>query len=417
MLRGRLEQAQVGGLWLFGAVCLLSIALQNVAFLGLAAWVGLAIAQGRAKDLRPPFWAWLYLPFLAWALYASALSENSAHSLLTWRKWLLIAVAVYAWAVLKDRPRALQATLGSTLFFSALTCLGASLIALGKPAWAWMHGAGLHELLGQWTQRGDWRAVSGSGGYMVLGTGTMLMLAFFAGLASAEAKWRRPLPLACLAALALGLLLTQTRSAWMGAGVALLVLAILARWWRGLLWGMALALALFDLPGNPIVKRVEDGLRFEEASTRERWFMQHAADRISRLRPWTGVGDALEGFEKDGQHVEGWYVRVQKPAALYWGFPLDVEQGHLHSNARQILVMYGKPARWALGAFALLLLLLAFQGLGSAPGPARGLLAALLAFGVNGMNEYNLGSFQSGFTLCFLIGLGLAAIAAARRAA
>ncbi len=398
-------------------MCLLSIALQNLAFVGMAAWVALALWSGRPRDLRPPFWAWVYVPFLAWSLYASTQSENAAHSLVTWRKWLLVVVACYAWAVLKDRPRALKATLGATLFFSALWCGGAALIAMSKPAWAWAQGGEWRELLRQWTQRGEWRAVSGSGGYMVLGTGAMLMLSFFAGLASAEAEWRKPLPLACLAALALGLLMTQTRSAWMGAGVALLMLALVARWWRGLLWGLALGLAFFNLPGNPITKRLEDGLRFEEGSTRERWFMQHAAERISAQRPWTGVGDALESFDLGGKRVEGWYVRVQRPAALYWGFEPAAEQGHLHSNARQILAMYGRPAQWMLGAFVLLLAGLALSALGRSPGAARGLMAVLVAFGVNGMNEYNLGSFQSSFTLWFLIGLGLAAIAAVRRPA
>ncbi|HXC65512.1 MAG TPA: hypothetical protein VNZ67_14205, partial [bacterium] len=212
----RLEFTATAGLWLFGAVALLSIAAQNVLFVGMAAWVWLAL-RGRGGRLPQGPFVWLYLAFLAWALLASALSDNSGHSMETWRKWLLVFALQYASAWLGQRPRDLRSVAIACLGFSGLWALGASVWALHGPVQALMQGMPWKELVFQWTQGGAWRAVSGSGGYMVLGTCSMLALLCFGSAALQDDCFRRPWALASLGGLALALLLTLTRSAWLGA--------------------------------------------------------------------------------------------------------------------------------------------------------------------------------------------------------
>jgi O-antigen ligase len=402
----RLREAALAGLWLFAAVALLSIAAQNVIFVGLAAWLAWRWrTEGRLPRLHPVL-IW-FVPFLVWALLASWNSDNRPHSLDTWRRWLLVVAAYYAADALESE-RPLRAVLGSLLFFSALWCLGAALGALAHPVAGYLRGLDLTEILRRWSEWGEWRARSGSGGYMVLGTTSMLVLVFFSGLFLEDTSWRRPLPVACLGAVALALLLTLTRSAWLGAAAGLGFLLIWKRP-RWAAWGaVAVALAA-ALPFSPLQARLAQSFDLNHASTQERIFMFKAGLGIIRERPCLGVGDALES--RDGR--PGWYLRHRPAEAKAIPWIKDVDRGHLHNNLIQVAAMYGLPALALLLFFFARLAWEAWRTARSTSPLARGLglglLGALLAWWVNGLFEYNFGSFQSGFVLWFLAGLGLAA--------
>lgn len=406
----RLEQAGFLGLWLFAAVALLSISLQNVAFAGMAAWLAWRLRTGQGPPPVPASLRW-FLPFLAWALLASWMGENRAHSLDTWKRWLLVFVAVYAAGAL-GRERDLRSVLGALLLFSGLWCLAASLGALSGPVRALAEGRGWAEVLRHWASAGEWRAASGSGGYMVLGTSSMLVLCLGAGLWLEDARWRRPLVGLALACTGLALLLTQTRSAWLGASAGLGGLLALRRP-RWALAAAALGLLAAAWPGSPVRERLAQGLDMGQASTRERVFMQRAALDLVTRHPWLGVGDSLAGWtDARGRRHQGAYPRVQAAHAPAWGFPPEREQGHLHNNLSQVAVMYGLPGLLLLLLWAGRLWLEAWRARLSpdplARGLAWGLLAAWLGWWVNGSLEYTFGSFQSSFTLWALWGLGLA---------
>jgi O-antigen ligase len=402
----RLEYISTAGLWLFGAVALLSIAAQNVLFVGLAAWVALALRGQGGRLPRGPF-VWLYLAFLAWALLASGLSDNAAHSAETWRKWLLVFGLLYASAWLGQRPRDLRSVAIACLGFSGLWALGASLWALHGPALALLHGSTAKELAAEWLRGEAWRAVSGSGGYMVLGTGSMLALMVFGSAALQDDCFRRPWAMASLGFLALALLLTLTRSAWLGAAAGATLLLLMDGRWKILL-GLVLALAvLAALPGSPVARRLQQGTEMSEGSTRERVYMAQAGLAIIRDHPWLGVGDAMASF--DGH--DGYYLRYRSPEAAQDPTLKNDDQGHLHDDFIMLGALYGLPG--------LLLMLAAFTALlpslwrgrkarGLAGGLSLGALAAAVAWWVNGLFEYNFGSFQSSFMLWFLLGLGLA---------
>jgi len=87
------------------------------------------------------------------------------------------------------------------------------------------------------------------------------------------------------------------------------------------------------------------------------------------------------------------------------------DQGHLHDDFIMLGALYGLPGLLLmLAAFAALLpqLWRGRRARGLAGGLALGALAAAVAWWVNGLFEYNFGSFQSSFVLWFLLGLGLA---------
>src|SRR5260221_10280814 len=112
-----LEFIIFASLWLFAAVACLSIAAQNVLFVGMGAWAFLRLKQRRLPAFPAPLG--LGLAFVAWALVASLASPNQAHSLFTWKKWLLIFGALFVSDWTPSRA-ALKALLGSLLLFSAL---------------------------------------------------------------------------------------------------------------------------------------------------------------------------------------------------------------------------------------------------------------------------------------------------------
>jgi O-antigen ligase len=404
-----IEAVATGGLLLFGAVALLSIAAQNVLFVGLAAWAWLAW-KGRGGSLRQGPWLWAYAAFLAWALLASARSDNAAHSLVTWRKWWLAVALVYASAWLGQRPRDLRSVALACLAFSGLWCLGAGLGSLRGPAQALAQGLPLGAVLRTWGA-GNWRAASGSGGYMVLGTGSMLALVLFSGAALRDDCFKRPWALAALGSLGLALLLTLTRSAWLGAAAGLLLLLGLDGRWKVLLGLGLAALLLALLPGSPVAARLRQGTDMASGSTRERVYMAEAGEAIIRAHPWLGVGDAMESF--DGQ--PGYYFRYRSAEAAADPLFKAQDEGHLHDDAIMLSALYGLPALALLLLAHALIALRLWRGRaarGLAGGLALGALAALLAWWVNGLFEYNFGSFQSSFTLWFLLGLGLAGAAA-----
>jgi O-antigen ligase len=413
----RAQQVSDWALLAFAGVTLLSIAAQNVLFLGMAAWAASLILKGSLGEARPPKALALYGLFLAWACVAALYAENQSHTIFTYRRWLLIVAAWYAALALRDEAQ-LKNVLQVLLYASALWCLGACLIVFGKIGLAFSQGMPASDIARQWAGQGAWRAVSGSGGYMVLGTCSMLVFLLFSGLALWDAAWRKPWPLAALGCIGLALFLTQTRSSWLGAfaGLAFLGLWRRPRWALGSLLALGLLGAL--LWSAPPMQRVRQSFDYKQDSTRERVFMLKAGLSIIRDKPWFGVGDSLESFERplQGGGVEkvlGAYRRYIPDEARQWSYFPEREQGHLHNNAIMVAVMTGLPGL----AFMLLFFgVLAAQAWKCAQsqgaflsGLGAGALALMLAWWVNGMAETTFASFQSSFTLWFLAGLLLAA--------
>jgi O-antigen ligase len=405
-----LEFLSLAGIWLFASVACLSIAAQNVLFVGLGAWLLLSWRRRRWPELSSPYGSWSL--FVLWALLASLASPDQNHSLFTWKKWLLAYCALYVGQAIPSR-RVLQAVLGSLLVFSALWCLGASVHSLAKPLAWWHEGHSWTEVAGRWVYEMDWRAGSGSGGYQVLASCCTLLLLFFGGLMLGDPWWRRPLVWVCLASIALALLLTMTRGAWIATALGLVFLLA----WRQpkLLLGLAVlsALAFSLFSQSFVIQRLKSVTDLHNDSNDERIFMAQAGWSIIGEHPILGVGDSMHSFERDGLMVPGNFLTHRSPEAVAWYNAHDPnkEQGHLHDDLVQVAAMYGLPGLFLLLFFFLRLALAALNAsrqAGPATALAQGFLAALLGWWANGAFEYNFGSFQSSFVLWFLVGLFLA---------
>lgn len=420
-LEKRLERITEIGLWAFALLTTLSIVLQNFLFLAMAAWL-LRRHFIQKRSLGFPAWGWVWVAFIVWALAACLVAPNQWNSLMNWRKWLL-AAAAWCIADAVEDGRRLRGLLGTLLLGAALVNVGASLCYGTRPLLAWAGGEPWVQVAHQWVLDNgvEWRARGGSGGYMVLAAEDTLLLLFFSGLALEDVSWRTPTVYACLAAIGLGLLLTMTRGAWLAAGLGLGVLLMWRRPRLGLLVVLGLILAVLLAPGSVFVRRLQSVGDLDNGSNRERIYMAQVGFGIMRDHPWLGVGDSLYSFEKTGpgghsEHVTGYFLRYLTPEAVAW-YKVNLpgkDNGHLHDVPLQLAAMYGLPG---LGLALLFFGGLVVWGLRQrrwaqtplARGTGLGLAIGLAAFFAHGMTEYNLGAFQSSFTLWFVVGLSVAA--------
>jgi O-antigen ligase len=228
-----------------------------------------------------------------------------------------------------------------------------------------------------------------------LGHGVVATRLFVAALAATAAALAlsRPararaagaaLPLVVLPIASWALVVSQTRSAWIGAAAGLAALSALALLraprllWAAVAVGGALLLAS---PGG-----VRARLTVLDESSRDRYYMWQAGLDMLLERPVFGQGPGM---------VEVVYPRFRWPEAP------NPRQPHLHNNVMQVAAERGLPGLvfflWWVGV-AFLAALRAAQRtavVGRGAGwAAAGALAALSAVFVAGLFEYNLGDSE-----------------------
>jgi O-antigen ligase len=207
---------------------------------------------------------------------------------------------------------------------------------------------------------------------------------FIAGLAGTAAflavsrqGWPGPTTTTTLAALAApvaawGVVVSQTRSAWLGAIAGLAVVAVLKAPRK--LWLLAAAVALI-LVARP--KRVIERLTVSDASSIDRIYMWQAGMDMIRDKPIFGQGPNM-------------ILRVY-PDYRWQGAP-NPRQPHLHDNALQIAAERGLPClAWWLWLVAVVMAeaWLAVRRGGTDTMWGVAVLGALVAIMVEGLFEYN----------------------------
>jgi O-antigen ligase len=218
---------------------------------------------------------------------------------------------------------------------------------------------------------------------------TRLCVAALAALAAAVALSERPaargaeaaLPLVTAPLCAWALVVSQTRSAWVGALLGLAVVAVLRA--PRLLWllGAAAAAVLLLRPAS-----VTSRLTIVDESSRDRYYMWQAGIDMVLDKPVFGQGPGM---------ILAVYPRYRWPEAP------NPRQPHLHNNLLQIAAERGLPGLafflwWAVAAFVAALGE-ARRGATECPDvvwAAGGVLAALAAVFVAGLFEYNLGDSE-----------------------
>ncbi len=218
---------------------------------------------------------------------------------------------------------------------------------------------------------------------------TWSCVAALAALAAAVSLSRSPaaregraaLPVVVVPVAAWALVVSQTRSAWIGALVGLAVLCLLCA--PRFLWLMAAGTAavLVLRPAG-----VTERLTLGDASTSDRIYMWQAGLDMVLDKPVFGQGPGM---------VLAVYPRYRWPEATH---PM---QPHLHNNFLQVAAERGVPGLvfflwWAVAVFTAAIRE-ARRAAAEPPGPgwvAGAALAALAAVFVAGLFEYNLGDSE-----------------------
>jgi O-antigen ligase len=423
-----LERAQLGLLAALAATIPVSI-FASEALLALSlAVLAARVARGRARLARTP----VDTPLLAlavWTLLAASFAQDPVRSHEDSKKLLLYALFYLAVEVLSredarepvlssvlvgglalaglmvaqhlflgydrldHRP---QGFLGHYMSASGVT-MGVLLIGAGRllfgprpggpgspdrPGWwagLWLPGVVLAGVAAVAVATAEGRRIgvtwSCVAGLAALGAAVSL------SKAPAARHGRAALPLVAVPVAAWALVVSQTRSAWIGAlaGVAVLCLLCAPRF----LWLLAAGTAaLLVLRPAGVTER----LTLSDASTSDRIYMWQAGLDMVMDKPVFGQGPGM---------VLEVYPRYRWPEATH---PM---QPHLHNNFLQVAAERGLPglvffAWWAIAVFAPAIRE-ARRAASGPPGPlwpAGAALAALAAVFVAGLFEYNLGDSE-----------------------
>ena len=358
-------------LLLFGIALPLSIAVSQIFLAVLAV---LWLAAGAPYAVRPPAPAFFrpLAAYAAWTLLASVPFSLAPGTSLVESREVLLFLIVPVVHSLAQGARARTVV-------SAVLAAGVAAAAIGIVQYGFFD----HDHLGQRPQ--------GSMGHYMTYAGVLMLLA---GAALARLLFEthdRAWPLAALSAFAVALVVTLTRSAWIGATIGAGLLLVLRD--RRLLAFAPVAVALFmALAPPPVVNRVYSTFDLDDPTNRDRLAMLTVGAGMVRDHPLTGVGPGL---------VEAAYDEYRPENAV------NVSNPHLHNVPLQIAAERGLPALalwvWFLAAVTADLVrrlrdpasrALAAAGLAS--------LAAMLAAG---MFEYNFGDSEFLMLLLVLVTL------------
>lgn len=358
-------------LLLFGIALPLSIAVSQIFLAVLAV---LWLAAGAPYAVRPPAPAFFrpLAAYAAWTLLASVPFSLAPGTSLVESREVLLFLIVPVVHSLAQGARARTVV-------SAVLAAGVAAAAIGIVQYGFFD----YDHLGQRPQ--------GSMGHYMTYAGVLMLLA---GAALARLLFEthdRAWPLAALSAFAVALVVTLTRSAWIGATIGAGLLLVLRD--RRLLAFAPVAVALFmALAPPPVVNRVYSTFDLDDPTNRDRLAMLTVGAGMVRDHPLTGVGPGL---------VEAAYDEYRPENAV------NVSNPHLHNVPLQIAAERGLPALalwvWFLAAVTADLVrrlrdpasrALAAAGLAS--------LAAMLAAG---MFEYNFGDSEFLMLLLVLVTL------------
>jgi O-antigen ligase len=361
-----LEPATRVLLVLFAIAIPISIAAaQSLLALALVAWVTRLVRDGARPD-APPF----FLALLAYAgatLVSVVFSADPLVSLSDSRKLLLFLIVPLAYDVARGAT--------ARMVLDAVLAVGAASALYGIV----QYGLLQYDHLGQRPRGALSHYMTYSGILMLVLCGATARLVF----ATRDRTW----PALLMPALVVALALTFTRSAWVGACVA--VALILALRDRRLLAGLPVVVALlFALAPAGVAGRMVSMFDLHDPTNRDRLAMARAGTAMIADHPLTGVGPDM---------VEAHYPRYRDAAAVE---PVHV---HLHNVPLQIAAERGLPALaiwiWCI-AWLAHGLVRQFRAGPDRVLPALG-LAATAAMLTAGLFEYNFG--DSEFLMLFLL--------------
>jgi O-antigen ligase len=361
----------------FVAAVQLSIAVAQILLSALLlCWV-LGMVRDRNRPSAPTF----FLALLAYAgitLLSSVFSVAPLESFIDDRQLVLFLIvpAVY------DLARGQRATTATDVIIT----VGAAAAAYGIVQYGMLH----FDSLGQRPR--------GTLGHYMTYSGTLMLVIGVAASRLVFGSRDRMWPALVMPALVVALSLTLTRSAWVGACVAVGVLFILRD--LRLLGLLPVVAALFSaFAPDSVTNRMMSMFDLRDPSNRDRLAMARTGAAMVRDFPLMGTGPAM---------IPKLYVQYRDPDAVQAMNP------HLHNVPLQIAAERGIPALAIWIAFIAVLGYGLFRLFRTEPDRtlAAAGLAAIAAMLSAGLFEYNFG--DSEFLMLFLVLVTLP-FAAARR--
>jgi O-antigen ligase len=361
----------------FVAAVQISIAAAQILLGGLLlCWV-IGLVREKSRPTAPAFF-WALLAYAVVTLVSSAFSLAPAASFFDDRQLLLFLIvpAVY------DLARGQRATLVTDVIIT----VGAAAAAYGIVQYGMLH----FDSLGQRPR--------GTLGHYMTYSGTLMLVIGVAASRLVFGSRDRTWPALVMPALVVALSLTLTRSAWVGACVAVGVLFILKD--LRLLGLLPVVVALFfAFAPDSVTDRMVSMFDLRDPTNRDRLAMVRTGTAMVRDFPLTGVGPDM---------IPRLYAQYRDPDAVQAMNP------HLHNVPLQIAAERGLPALAIWIAFVVLLAHGLFRLFRSEREPtlAAAGLAAIAGMLSAGLFEYNFG--DSEFLMLFLVLVTLP-FAAARR--
>jgi O-antigen ligase len=344
---------------------------------GAVAWAIIFSLSAFSRGLIRPHWHILYYPLALYAL-ASSLSAiaapRSIHlgaDLITWLKFLLLPLALM---IFREVRGAKEAALGVLLFFG-----------VGTSIWGLWQYFGLG-------QRDLEHRITGPAVHVMTFSGLILPVALVFAVLWLHDR-RNVWLIFGTGVTTLALLLTFTRSVWIGWLMAITVLIILRR--PKLLAWLAPAIVWFlILMPMPLFTRLMSTFDTRQSSNLDRIRMVEAGVEIIRDYPLLGVGPA---------NIKEVYPLYRRPDAPRFRIP------HLHNNVVQIWAERGVVA---LAAYLIFLALFLRECARAWGGERRKFaeigVAVCVALTMAGLFEFNFGDTEVLFLMLDVFALVIA---------
>ncbi len=238
----------------------------------------------------------------------------------------------------------------------------------------------MHRISGSMSQ---WMTYSG-----LLMLVLILLCAFSLSVGWRKRKWVVPLGII----VALVLILSETRNAWIGASLGIFALVVLIKP-RAMIILMSVLLMIYFVSPPKVKQRLRSGFDPEDPNTRNRIELLETSLRLIKANPWFGVG--IQNVKEEALKYRG---TNEYPDWMYQ---------HMHNNFLQIAAERGIPGLliwlWFMGRLAWDALLVCRRAKSREESSFRmqeALLASIAALGAwvglmsAGMLEYNFGDSE-----------------------
>ena len=361
-----LDRVAMALLFAFVATVQVSIvAAQAFLVLLLIVWAA-TLVRDKIRPSAPTFF-WLLLGYAALTLVSSAFSLDPIESFIDSRQLYLFLIVPVAY----DLARGAR----SRTVVDIIVTVGAAAAAYGIIQYGMLHFDSLR------------LRPRGTMGHYMTYSGTLMLVVGVAAARIVYGVRDRIWPALVMPALIVALILTFTRSAWVGVCVGVSLLFILKDFRLTGLIPVIVAL-MFALAPDSITDRIMSVFDLRDPSSRDRVAMVQTGLAMVKDHPLTGVGPNM---------VPRLYAEYRDPGSV------EKVNPHLHNVPLQIAAERGLPAVAVWIACIAMLTIGVFRIFRTAsdrvlPGAALAAIAAMLAAG---MFEYNFG--DSEFLMLFLV--------------